>query len=227
MPNKVRVVILDDHPSIVDGYRFRLKDFPQIEIVAAVAYGADLEATMSAHPAEVLILDINVPTSADNPSPYPILHLVPKLLQTSPELNVLAISMLAERGLIRAVIEAGASGYLLKDDQDKIEDLGNVVLAVAAGEICFSQRAEQMLKRQSGPDAEALSQRQLEALSLALAYPHDTTGDIARRMSIANSTARNILSNAYLKLGVNTRAAAINKARQLGLITPDPPGPVY
>ena len=224
MPNKIRVVILDDHPSIVDGYRFRLNGFPQIEIVAAVAFGEDLEAAMAAHPAEVLIMDVNVPTSADNISPYPILHLVPKLLQTYPNLSVLAISMLAERGLIRAVIEAGASGYLLKDDQDNIEDLGNVLLAVAQGDIRFSERAERILKRQSGPDDEPLSQRQLEALSLALAYPHDTTGDIARRMSIANSTARNILSNAYLKLGVNTRAAALNKARQLGLITTDPPG---
>jgi DNA-binding NarL/FixJ family response regulator len=148
---------------------------------------------------------------------------VPRLLQTYPGLNVLAISMLAERGLIRAVMEAGASGYLLKDDEDNIEDLGNVLLSVAEGDIHLSERAEMILKRQTGPDAEPLSQRQLEALSLALAYPHDTTGDIGQRMSIANSTARNLLSNAYLKLGVRTRAAALIKARELGLITPDPP----
>lgn len=222
MTNKVRVVILDDHPSIVDGYRFRLLSFPQIEIVATVDFGEDLEPIMATHPADVLIMDVSVPTSPYNISPYPILHLVPKLLQTYPKLNVLVISMLAERGLIRAVVEAGASGYLLKDDQSNMHNLGKVLLSVAQGEICFSGRAEALLRNLAKPD-DMLSPRQLEALSLALAYPQYTTDDLAQRMSVANSTVRNILSNAYLKLGVRTRAEALIKARQLGLITPDPP----
>ncbi len=223
MQRKIRVAILDDHQSIVDGYCYRLKRFPQIEIVATLAYGEELEPALAAHPADVLLIDVNVPTSPDNFNPYPILHLIPRLLQRYPDLNVLAISMLDERGLIRAVMEAGASGYLLKDDRVNIENLGQVVQRVAEGGVQLSEKAEQRLKKRHGDDAENLSQRQLEVLSLSLAYPDDSTAELAQRMSVANSTARNLLSGAYLKLGVRTRTAAIAKARRLGLITSEPP----
>jgi DNA-binding NarL/FixJ family response regulator len=63
----------------------------------------------------------------------------------------------------------------------------------------------------------------LEALSLCAAYPHSKTAELARKMKIANSTVRNLLSHAYLKLDVQTRAAAVAKARQLGIITPESP----
>lgn len=221
---KVRVAILDDHQSIVDGYRYRLDHFPGIEVVATIAYGEDLERTLAEHPTDVLLLDVNVPTSAENLNPYPILHLIPKLLQFYPELYILAISMIAERSLIRSVMEAGANGYLLKDDQDNLQNLGNVVMAVAGGAIQFSPRAHQLLlKSQAAAQEEALSPRQLQILSLCQAYPEDQTADLARKMSIANSTARNLLVGAYVKLDVHTRTAAVAKAKQLGLITPEPP----
>ncbi len=220
----IRVAILDDHPSIVDGYRYRLGQISRIKIVAAITYGEALEPTLAAYPADVLLMDINVPTSSENPNPYPILHLIPKLLQSYPAMYVLAISMIAERGLIRAVMDAGANGYLLKDDQDNLENLGNVVLAVAGGAVQFSQQAYQLLsKSQAVPHGESLSPRQLQILSLCLAYPDDETAQLAAKMDIANSTVRNLLSSAYVKLDVRTRAAALAKAKKLGLITPDPP----
>ena len=223
MSQKIRVAILDDHQSIVDGYLYRLAGVPQIEVVATLAYGEELEPALAEHPTDVLLLDVNVPTSPENHNPYPILHAIPKLLQTHPDLNVLVISMYAERGLVRAVMEAGANGYLLKDDQASIRNLGNVVLTIANGAIHFSQRAHQLLiKNRAGSDAEpALTPRQLETLSLCQAYPNDSTAELAGKMDVANSTVRNLLSGAYVKLGVHTRSAAIAKARQLGLITPD------
>jgi two-component system nitrate/nitrite response regulator NarL len=224
MTEKIRVTILDDHQSIVDGYRYRLQDTPQIEVVATIAYGEELEPALANHPTDVLLLDVNVPASPDNINPYPILHVIPKLLQLYPDLNILVISMYAERSLVRAVMDAGANGYILKDDQASIRNLGNVVLTIANGAIHFSNRAHQLLlKNHPGSDDEPLlSPRQLEALSLCQTYPNDSTTQLAARLSVANSTVRNLLSGAYVKLDVHTRSAAIAKAQQLGLITTTP-----
>ena len=222
MTKKTRVTILDDHQNIIDGYVFRLNANPQIEIAATINFGQDLEPTLAEHPTDVLLLDVNVPTSAGNPNPYPILYAIPKLLQTYEGLSILVISMYAERGLIRAVMEAGASGYVLKDDQTTARDLGSVVLSIAGGGIYFSQKAHQLYSSHLSKENDLLSVRQLEALSLCGAYPNNTTAELAGMMSVSNSTVRNLLSAAYMKLNVNNRSAAIAKAQQLGLITPIP-----
>jgi two-component system response regulator DesR len=229
-PNgKINVVILDDHQSIVDGYVLRLGQNPQIEVVASVNFGDDLEPALEKFPADVLILDINVPISTENAASYPILHIIPKLLQLYPRLNILVISMFAERGLIRGIMEAGANGYILKDDRSTLVDLANVVLTIASGGIHFSQRAHQLfLSDQIAKTGDGLSARQREALSLCSAYPDALTTELSKEMSVANSTFRNLLSGAYIKLNVRTRAAAITKARSLGILTPvtlsSPPG---
>lgn len=219
MANKIRVTILDDHQSIIDGYLFRLRDNPQVEVVATLSCGDMIEPSLMEHPSEVLLLDVNVPTSNDNPNPYPILHTIPSLLQRYPDLAILVISMYNERGLIRAVMEAGASGYILKDDSKTIQDLGNIILSVANGGIFLSEKVRQALFRGASEKKEnALSSRQKEVLSLSAAYPNNTTSELAQKMRVSNSTVRNLLSGAYLKLEVNTRAAAIAQGRQLGII---------
>ena len=218
MKNKIKVTIMDDHQSIVDGYLFRLRNVPEIAVVDILSYGDDLEPALKKNPVDVLLLDVGVPISPKNPNPYPILHTLPKLLQLYPDLALLVISMHNERGLIRAVIEAGASGYILKDDRERIQELGTWVVSVANGGVCFSEKA---LKAFLKKEDESLTIRQLEALSLCASYPNSKTAELARKMEIANSTVRNLLSNAYVKLGVQTRAAAVAKARQMGLITPD------
>jgi DNA-binding NarL/FixJ family response regulator len=224
MVKKIQVTILDDHQSIVDGYLYRLNDFPQIEVGATIAYGEELEPTLARFPTDVLLLDVGVPTGPSNPNPYPILYTIPRLLQLYPDLNVLVISMYAEHGLIRGVMEAGANGYILKDDQATVMDLGNVIISVANGGIHFSQKAYQLYaKSQSSDGGELLTARQLEVLSLCAAYPDDKTSQLAARISVANSTFRNLLSGAYVRLNVHTRTAAIARARQLGLITPNAP----
>ena len=224
MTKTIRVTILDDHQSIVDGYLYRLKNSPETEVAATIAFGDEVEPTLAQFPTDVLLLDVSVPTSPANPNPYPILHMIPKLLQLYPDLDILVISMHAEHRLIRAVMDAGASGYILKDDQKTIQDLGNVVRSVASGGIYFSQKAHQLYnKYQSRESDELLTNRQLEALSLCAAYPDSTTADLARKMIVGNSTVRNLLSGAYIRLDVHNRAAAIAKARQMGLISPDSP----
>ncbi|HUG34512.1 MAG TPA: response regulator transcription factor [Anaerolineales bacterium] len=224
MSKKIRVTILDDHQTIVDGYHHRLDRSPRVEIVATIHYGDLLGETLKKHPTDVLLLDVGVSASVENPNPYPILHVIPSLLQEYPDLAILVISMYAERNLIRAIMEAGASGYILKEDQAILRDLENVIVSVSSGGVHLSRQAKEALLR--GGEAErgsVLARRQLEVLSLCLSYPDSSTAELARKMSISNSTVRNLLSGAYIKLGVHNRIAAVTKARQMGLISPESP----
>ncbi|MCX6045425.1 MAG: response regulator transcription factor [Chloroflexi bacterium] len=219
MPSKIKIAILDDHQSIVDGYLFRLSMAPEVEVVATAAFGEDLEPMLATYATDILILDVSVPASADNPNPYPVLHMIPRLIQLYPSLHILVISMHSRHTLIKAVMEAGASGYILKDDRNTIQNLGAIVSMIANGGIHFSQQAYQQLRKHLAEKPE-LSPRQLEVLSLCATYPDESTAELAKRLNVANSTARNLLSDAYTKLDVRTRIAAIGRARHLGLITP-------
>lgn len=222
MKEKIKVIIMDDHQSIVDGYLYRLGTVPEIEILATVSYSEDLENLLKEESADVLILDVQVPISPTNPGPYPILHTIPKLIHLYPDLKILVISMFDDRALVRAVVEAGASGYVLKNDTQVIQQLGKSILSIANDGVCFSDKVlRALLNKQDEP----FTARQLEALSLCAAYPNSKTADLARQMKIANSTLRNLMSTVYLKLGVQTRAAAIAKAREMGILTSDPTVP--
>ena len=224
MTNKIRVSILDDHQSIIDGYIHRLSENPKIMVAATMSYAEELEPSLAAHPTDVLLLDISVPTAPDNPNPYPILYTIPRLLDQYAGLSILVITMFNERQLVKSVMDAGASGYILKDDQSIIRDLGHTVLSIANGGIVLSRQAHQLLLRHDRAiDSEQLTGRQLEALSLCAASPDWTTAELANKMSVTNSTIRNLLSGAYLRLGVHSRLAAVTKARELGVITPFSP----
>jgi two-component system nitrate/nitrite response regulator NarL len=220
MSGKIRIAILEDHQSVIDGYLYRLSQLSDMEVVAITSYAEEMERLLNLTPADVLLLDVNVPTSPENPSPYPILHTIPRWLQQFPALSVLIISMYSRRALIKAVMDAGASGYILKDDQATIRDLGGVIRSVANGGIYFSQQAFQLLTQPF--EKPGLTTRQIEVLSLCAAYPEKTSIELAKYLGIANSTLRNLLSSAYVRLGVRTRVAAIAKAQELGLLTTPP-----
>jgi two-component system nitrate/nitrite response regulator NarL len=67
----IRVAILDDHISIIDGYLYRLSKNPEIEVVATETYGEALDSMLAEHSPDVLILDLNVPTSPVNRNALP------------------------------------------------------------------------------------------------------------------------------------------------------------
>lgn len=216
----IRVAILDDHLSAVFGHQFALQQAENIEVVGTAQFGEELEPLLAERPVDVLLLDVTVPTSPDNANPYPILHLVPRLLERYPQLTVLIISMHGERALVQSVMEAGASGYILKDDSEAIKNLAAIIRTVANGGIYLSPQARQVLaKRKTATTDPLLTPRQLETLSLCAAFPNATTADLAKRLNVQHSTCRNLLSSAYVRLGVTNRAAAIARARQLGLLS--------
>jgi two-component system nitrate/nitrite response regulator NarL len=225
MLSKIRVAILDDHQSIIDGFTYRLSMDPAIQIVSTALFGEDLEAMVANNPVDVLLLDISVPNSPQDHNPYPVLHPIPSLLREYPGLNILVISMFTQRSLIEALVNTGISGYIFKDDQSSIQQLDKIVRSVANGGIYFSEGAT--WEPQAGSPDSILTPRQLEALSLCASNPDGDTVFLANELGVTGSTLRNLLSGSYFRLGVRTRAAAIAKAHQLGIIPTEPePGVV-
>jgi DNA-binding NarL/FixJ family response regulator len=220
MKTRIKVVILDDHQGIIDGYIYRLSSARNIEVVATITYGDELEPALEAHLPDVLVLDVQVPINADNPNPFPVLNILPKILKKYPDMSILVITMHAQPTLVKTILDAGVSGYILKDDRVSIQALALVITMIVEGGIHLSQDVYKILMQPQTPDySNNLNPRQLEALTLCSAYPDESTAQLATRMDIEGSTLRNLLSGAYIKLGVRTRAAAIAKAHQMGLIS--------
>jgi two-component system nitrate/nitrite response regulator NarL len=223
MVSQIRVAILDDHPSIIDGFTYRLSMNPSIQIVATAVFGEDLEPMIADHEVDVLLLDVSIPISQADRNPYPVLHVIPRLLEEHPKLNILIISMFTQRSLIDTLVNTGVSGYIFKDDQASIQKLDKIVETIAHGGVYFSQGAYR--DPRENPSDTVLTPRQLEALSICAAIPDGDSMALAENLGITGSTMRNLLSSAYLRLGVRTRAAAIARANQLGILpnTPEPP----
>jgi DNA-binding NarL/FixJ family response regulator len=216
-PNVINVAILEDHQSTIDGYRLRLSEHPRTRVVASCFFSEELNDMLENNPVDVLILDINVPISKDNRNIQPIHQLITKLKRKYPTLMILVISMHAQRTMIKTILEAGTSGYILKDDYDSIRNLGNIVETLAYGGTYMSNRVRDIFFNGHLDDLQ-LTQRELEVLSICAAYPDDSTSDLAEKMEIANSTVRNFLHKIYIKLQVHGRAAAILKAQGIGLL---------
>ena len=215
----LKVAILEDHQSIVDGYLYRLSEEPKIQVVATIFFGEELEPVLAHQDVDVLLLDVQVPTSETNPNPYPILHAVSSLSQSYPNMNILAISVHTQAVLIQSLVDAGVSGYIFKDDYESIRQLPKIIFLIAGGGVYFSEVAyKQLRQRETGMTNPILSPRQIEALSLCASYPDESTVELAERLGVASSTVRNLLSSAYVRLGVHTRAAAIAKVQKMGLI---------
>jgi DNA-binding NarL/FixJ family response regulator len=220
--DKIRVVILEDHIATAEGYRARLAGEPDIEIVAMLSTGRELEAALEKNPCGVLLLDLRVPISVENRDSYPTMYSLPDLLERYPDLSVLVISMYDRPAMIDAVLEAGVDGYVLKDDKEAYEELPMLVRMIARGNMYLSARVRENWEAYWKDDAlPNLSPRQVQALALCASFPNERLPELARRMNLANATLRATLWGAYQKLGVNSRLAAVTRARQIGLLPDD------
>jgi DNA-binding NarL/FixJ family response regulator len=217
MESTVRVAILDDHQSIIDGFIYRLMPAKDIQVVASASFGDDLLPMIRNNPVDVLLLDLSLPTSLENSNQYPMIYALRGLLDEFPHLKVIIISTFKEKGLVKAAVEHGVRGYIYKDDQASIQQLARIVMIVAAGGNYFSAGA--YFEIPGDRTRKNISPRQMEALAVAAAYPNESTDTLARRLNISGSTLRNLLSNSYTRLGVRTRSAAIARARDLGILT--------
>lgn len=220
MKGLIRVAILEDHPGIVDGYRYRLERTDDLVLVGVAADADALDRLLADQKPDVLLLDLLAPESEDNGNPYALFPRLARWHQSYPSLAILVVSVFDDRALIRAVMDAGARGYILKDDWTSIEHLASVIRSVARGGVHFSAAAYQKLHQpQSAPEI-ALTVRQREVLCFCCAHPNATTLELAGYLGVEHSTCRSLLSEIYNRLGVRNRSAALLKARDLGLITP-------
>ncbi|MBP6210878.1 MAG: response regulator transcription factor [Anaerolineales bacterium] len=217
MSHSIKIAIIEDHQGIIDGYKFRLQKAEDIEIIDVAMNGEELNALLATHlEIDILIMDINVPVSTQNKNFFPILQLVPKIIEEHPNTRVLIISMLSELNLIKELVDAGISGYVVKDDVESIRALSSILRKINRGELYFSESIKGKL--QDFVNQFGLTNRQLEILSVCAAYPDLTSEQVAEMIDIASSSLRTTLSAIYSRLNVRSKAAAIFKAKDLGLI---------
>jgi DNA-binding NarL/FixJ family response regulator len=218
MSATIKVAILENHQIFIDSYVMRLHEVRELEVVGIAYNGKELDGLLSDHhEINVLIMDIQVPTSSKDQNHIFILTYIQKILNLKPNMKILLISMLKVQTLVKALVEEGINGYIFKDDNLSIRNLHVVVKNIARGEKYFSETARSMLEDTS-PNPYGLTQRQLEILSICAIYPDLSLDQLALKLDIASSTLRNTLSESYARLKVHNKTAALAQARLLGLI---------
>lgn len=215
--NPIRLVIADDHTLFREGVRAILGAQSEIEIVGEAANGAEAVALAAAELPDVILMDVQMPEMNG-------LAATEKILDASPHIGIIVLTMLEDDDSVFAAMRAGARGYVLKG-ADKAEML-RAIYAVAQGEALFgSAIAKRMvrffqdvrgMKNLAPPRAfPELTEREVELLDLiARGY---NNGEIAEKLVLSPKTVSNHISNIFSKLQVADRAQAIVRARQAGL----------
>ena len=212
----VSVLIADDHPVFRRGLRTLLTSVPDVAVVGEAATGAEVVTAAVAAQPDVIVIDLHMPGLNG-------IEATRRVLQTSPHISVLVLTMLDDDASVFAAMRAGARGYLLKDaDQDEII---RAIRAVGSGEAIFGPAiASRVIDYFAAPRPSLppqafpeLTARERELLEL-LAQGHSNMV-IAERLGLRHKTVRNHISNIFSKLQVADRAQAIVRARQAGLGT--------
>src|SRR4051812_44191948 len=213
MSERLRVLVVDDHPLFRFGVCTLLAAEPGIEIVSEAAGGAAAVDAAAALRPDVVVMDLHLP---DLSGIQATRHIVAK----SPDTGVLMLTMADESESVFAAMRAGARGYLLKDAEP--DEIIRAVQAVARREAIFGPDiANRVLGffHQPPPASEPvfpeLTGREREVLAL-IAAGH-SNGAIASTLCLSPKTVRNHISNVFAKLHVADRAEAIVRARQAGL----------
>jgi DNA-binding NarL/FixJ family response regulator len=209
-PEKLRVVLADDHPVYRQGLA-RLLERAGIEVVAEASNGlAAIEAAEKTAP-DVVVMDLNMPR----------LHGVDatrRLTERTPSSRVLVLSVSAEETDVTDAIIAGASGYVLKDDP--VEDVVEGIRATANGESLISPRIAAMLLRRirdrerAAPELPPVPLTDRELQVLRLVADGKTNKEIGEELFIGDSTVKNHISSILMKLQVDNRVqAAVHAVR--------------
>jgi len=206
--NPIRVLIVDDHPVVRDGLRGMFSGEPGFEVAGEAADGGEAVALAQSLQPDVILMDLHMP-NVDGVSA------IRQLAEQGSEARVLVLTTYDQDSYVLPAIEAGATGYLLKDAPR--EELLRAVRAVAQGETILSPSvAGRLVDQVRNPQQDALSQRELEILALVAAGT--TNREIARELFISEATVKTHLLHIYEKLEVPDRAAAVAEAFKRGLL---------
>ncbi|MET8257460.1 response regulator [Micromonospora sp. NPDC005553] len=210
MTAPVRLLIVDDHPVVRDGLRGMFTGDPDFEVVGEAADGSEALALVASLRPDVVLMDLRMP-GMDG------VTAIGRLARTGSTARVLVLTTYDTDADVLPAIEAGATGYLLKDTPR--EDLVRAVRAAARGESVLAPSvAGRLMGRLRAPAEEPLSQRELEVLTLVARGASNR--EAANRLFISEATVKTHLLHLYAKLGVNDRAAAVATAYDRGLLTP-------
>jgi DNA-binding NarL/FixJ family response regulator len=206
----IRLLIADDHPVVRDGLSGMFAPDPDFEVVGEASDGAEAVRLAQAVKPDVILMDLRMP-GMDG------VAAITELVRRSVPVRVLVLTTYDTDSYVLPAIEAGATGYLLKDAPRA--ELLRAVRAAAAGQGVLSPSvATRLMSRVRTPAPELLSQRELEVLELVAAGT--TNRDAAVRLFISEATVKTHLLHIYAKLGVTDRAAAVAEAYNRGLLTP-------
>lgn len=210
----IRIMMVDDHPVVRAGLRALLEADEGIEVVAEVGSGQEglrmldeLAASPDGAP-DLVLMDLNLGEGIGG------IETTRTLRQRHPSVQVLAVTTFDAEADIVGALEAGATGYVLKDSPTQA--LIDAVDEAAAGRSVLSPEVQQRLVHRMTHPATALSPREAEILE-ALATGA-TNREVAKALFISESTVKTHLVHLYGKLGVDSRTSAIRVARERRLI---------
>ncbi len=212
MNNPIRVVIADDHPIVRDGISNELSRHPDIEVVGHAADGDEtMSLTREANP-DVLLLDINMPGKRAS-------EIIREVSTFSGPPKVLVVSAFGDVEYVLTMLKAGATGYLLKDEEPAV--IVNGIRSVYRGEISLSPSVTTSFVAATVHDKTRMAFSQLtnrEREVLNLVSRGDDNEAISEKLSITLGTVKNHVSSIYEKLGLRTRAEVVAWAWQNGIV---------
>jgi DNA-binding NarL/FixJ family response regulator len=157
---KIRILIADDHQLFRNGLRILLDAFPEFEVVGEASNGEEFLRILSGTPAEIALMDINMPEMDG-------IEATRKALKINPEIAIIALSMYGEEEYYYKMVDAGAKGFLLKDSD--ISEVKDAILSVRKGGNYFSQELlyhviQKIKNREFESKSANLSKREKEIL---------------------------------------------------------------
>jgi DNA-binding NarL/FixJ family response regulator len=204
----IRILIADDHPVVRTGLGGMIANEPDLEIVAEAADGSEAQRLASHHQPDVVLMDLKMP-EIDG------VTATASIREHHPEVQVLVLTTYNSDADILKALEAGATGYLLKDAPK--EELFDAIRKASEGKSSLTPDvASRVVERMRVPSEEGLSSRETEILELVAAGTSNK--EIAKDLWVSETTVKSHLLNAFEKLGVNDRTAAVTTALKRGLI---------
>lgn len=207
---KHKLVILDDHPLVLEGLVHVLSKSDLLEIIGTFINGADFMLFFKGNRVDVVLLDLILPDSNG-------MDLCKEIKAIAPETVVLALTNHEQRSAVLKMLENGANGYVLKNAP--VEELEACIHDALQGHIAFSNAVKKIIAKPTPIEVMnpvMLTTREKEVLKLIAQGM--TTRKIAEKLFLSKFTVENYRKNLLQKLEVKNMAALINAANQRGLL---------
>ena len=206
----ITLVIVDDHPVVRDGLRGMFDSAPDFEVLGEASNGVEAVELAGRLDPDVVLMDLRMPGGSG-------VDAIAELGRRGARSKVLVLTTYDTDSDTLPAIEAGATGYLLKDAPR--EDLFTAVRAAAGGRTVLSPAvASRLVSRVRAPSATRTSLSAREREVLVLVAKGTANREIARILFISEATVKTHLTHLYAKLGVNDRAAAVATAYERGIL---------